>query len=189
MTSRKVQTPCSRYFSFADLIECGETWHDFQRRGGEMDNFPKEVASWDAIAALAATILDRVYEHFGAIDITYGFAGPELTRQIHGRISPFLDQHAGMELNRSGTQICRRGGQSCDFNVPNVDSFHVARWIHQSLSFDRMYLYGASRSIHISYGPERTGKVYAMVRRSNRVVPSQVLPHTWAALPDLFSRL
>jgi len=187
MPHRDLREPCSQHFTFGDFIECGETWQAFHGEGRSLDNVPVDAATWEAIAALATTILDPVYDRFGAVSITYGLATSTLTRNIPGKIAPALDQHAGMERNRHGALICGRGGQACDFSVPGVSSLDVAQWIHETLPFDRLYLYGASRPLHVSHGPQGSKKVYAMIRRATRTVSREVRSHEWAILGDLLT--
>ena len=43
----------------------------------------------------------------------------------------------------------------------------VARWIIANLPFDRLYYYGPSKPVHISYGPENTRAAYRMVESRN----------------------
>jgi len=38
----------------------------------------------------------------------------------------------------------------------------VANWIVENLPFDRLYLYGRNRPIHVSYGPENSRLAYRM---------------------------
>ncbi len=187
MIARDLRERCSNHFTYGDLIECGETLHRYRREGLALDNVPQNDRTWEALTAMATAILDPVHERFGAVVITYGFAGSTLTRHIAGKIAPSLDQHAGMEVNRRGTSICARGGQSCDFHVPGVSSIEVARWVHENLPFDRLYLYGPDRPFHVSYAPERSEKVYAMLRHTSRVVPKEIRPPAWDTVTDLFN--
>lgn len=102
MPHDRLDATCSDHLRFRDLIACGETW---LRLAGQVDNRPRQDATWDAIARLAQRVLDPVIDRFGPITLTYGFASRELTRQISGRIAPELDQHAGHELRRDGLPI------------------------------------------------------------------------------------
>ena len=164
---------CSERFRFSDLIACGETWSSLHREApGPIDAYlPKEPESWTALSALAVAILDPLADRFGAIELTYGFACPALTRHVHGRIAPGLDQHAAHERNRKGGLVCTRGGAAVDLRLPGMDAVEVARWIARSLAFDRMYLYGNDRPLHVSFGPERTGAIWTLrpVRGNYRV--------------------
>ncbi len=136
-----------------------------------MPDLPALDATWEGIARLAEAVLDPLHERFGRVEITYGFAGPSLTRHIHASIAPALDQHAGGELSPRGAPLCKRGGQACDLRAPGVNALEVARWLRGNLPFDRMYLYGEGRALHVSFGPTNAGLAYAMVRRAKRVVP------------------
>src|SRR5207302_7558431 len=97
---------------------------------------------------------DPVVEYFGAIKLTYGFASTALTNLIPKDIAPRLDQHAACETSRNGRLICPRRGAAVDFLVEYEDMVEVARWISTNCSFDRMYVYGADRPIHVSAGPD-----------------------------------
>ncbi|MDO6620395.1 hypothetical protein [Shewanella sp. 6_MG-2023] len=145
----------SQYFSFEQLIQCGETLALTQT-----DNLPKQTQTWIALSQLATQILDPVYEQFGPLELTYGFCSPQLARLIaknkNPHIAPSLDQHCSHELNRNHKIICNRLGAACDFFIQDksVDMQVVAKWISQNLKFDRMYYYGKNAPLHISYGPE-----------------------------------
>ncbi len=177
---------CSRCFRYSDLIECGDTWTRHVQQGTPLGNLPACHETYDAIAQLAQLILDPLQEHLGPVALTYGFAGPSLTRRITGRIAPDLDQHAGSEVNARGRLICSRRGQSCDLRVVDRTSLEVARYIRDALPFDRMYLYGYDRPLHVSYGPEPARKVYAMVPRGRGRVPRDVTTLGWEAITALF---
>lgn len=154
----ELDAPCGANFRFRDLIECGETW---QRTG--IDNSPKQVESYNALHALAVNLLDPLIDYFGMIRLTYGFASAALTREIPARIAPALDQHAACELNRLGKPICPRRGAAVDFIADDEDMLEVARWIACHLPFDRMYVYGRDRPIHLSYGPDACRQVTVML--------------------------
>mgnify|MGYP000869515274 CR=1 FL=1 len=154
-----LDAPCGANFRFRDFIECGETW---QRRAG-IDNRPKRAESYNALHALAINLLDPVIDYFGMIRLTYGFASPALTRQIPARIAPVLDQHAACEVNRLGKPICPRRGAAVDFLVEDEDMLDVARWIASHLAFDRMYVYGPDRPLHLSHGPDARRQVTVML--------------------------
>jgi hypothetical protein len=144
MHDLNVDNFCSRYFKYRDLFFAGETYQRFQP-----SNVPGQEDTWSHYADLATKVLDPVREHFGALTITYGFSGPELYKLIPGRISPKLDQHAGSEIS-NGKLICSRNGAAVDFFCPEVNSIAVAQWIAENLCFDRMYLYGFDKPIHVS---------------------------------------
>lgn len=183
-----LRTQCSRYFRYADLIECGETWRALHDRGARVANLPARDETLAGIALLAKEILDPLHDRFGPLELTYGFAGPSLTRHIHGRISPPHDQHAGSEVTPRGALVCARRGQSCDLRVASAGALEVADWIRANLAFDRMYLYGDDRPLHVSYGPETAGKVYAMVKGMRAVVPRDVTGRERDAIRALFAR-
>ncbi len=169
MPQDPIDTKCSTHFTWRQLIECGETW---RRVGNRVPNLPSQAESWVSLQALAQTVLDPVVEHFGAVELTYCFAGPELLREVPGRIAPALDQHAGSELNRRGKLICTRRGQAADLYVPGVSSDVAAAWVATHTPFDRLYLYGPDRPLHVSFGPDNTRQVVEMIAGpSGRRVP------------------
>ncbi|MGI9280001.1 MAG: hypothetical protein ACR2PX_10265 [Endozoicomonas sp.] len=148
--NQRLSQMCSRHFSYRTLICCGET---FAREN--IDNLPLQEESWEAISKLARHVLDPVVGQFGDIELTYAFCSRKLSLAIAKnsppRIAPKLDQHAGYELNSKGERVCERGGQACDFLVPDIPSTDVARWLVQHCPFDRLYYYGARLPIHVSY--------------------------------------
>lgn len=148
---------CGPHFTYRDLIECGETW-----RRTRVDNRPMLPESYNALHALATNLLAPIIDYFGMIKLTYGFAGPLLTVHINSRIAPALDQHAASELNSRGKLICPRKGAAVDFIVDDEDMLNVAKWIVEEVPFDRMYIYGPARPIHLSYGPEHSRQVTVM---------------------------
>ena len=187
MTLSVLRTLCSRHFTFSDLVECGATWRRLDGAGHGVTNLPTQAATWIAIAELSQNILDPLLDHYGSVDLTYGFAGPSLTRHIRSGIAPLLDQHAGCERRAGGLPVCDRLGQACDLRVPGIGSFEVARWIYDHLSFDRLYLYGDHRPLHVSYGPDRSANVCAMIRRGEHVVPRKLRFAEWEHLASLFA--
>lgn len=168
---------CGAYFTYRHFIECGETWERVK-----LDNNPKQAATFNALHALATNILDPVIDYFGMIRLTYGFASAGLTKEIHGRIAPHLDQHAGHELNRAGKLICKRLGAAVDFLVEDEDMLEVAKWITTNIPFDRLYIYGRNRPLHISFGPERAQQVVVMssTGRGGRLVPKALTVERFA---------
>ncbi len=169
---RQLDQPCSQHFTYRQLIECGETWQT-----SSIDNRPLEENSWQALADLAGNILDPVYDHFGGLQLTYGFSSPKLAtarkklakeRSILPAIYPKLDQHASFEKNKNGDIICPRGGAACDFYIKGTASQNLVIWIVSQLPFDRLYYYGQDRPIHISYNKEqRSGEVSVMSAKTN----------------------
>jgi DNA phosphorothioation-associated putative methyltransferase len=164
----ELDEPCGRHFKYRDLIECGETW---QRTG--MVNLPRNPETYNALHALATSVIDPLIDYFGMIRLTYGFCSPELAKAIPARIAPKLDQHAAHEHNRFGQHICGRLGAAVDFVVEDEDMVEVAKWIAENLLFDRLYLYGPDRPIHISYGPEMLQQVTIMAasKTAGRRIP------------------
>ena len=163
---------CSRYFQYYELFQCGETW--LRHRPV---NIPEQTQSWCDLTKLASVLLDPITEQFGKPVLTYGFAGSELQKQIrqkpHPQIAPKLDQHAASELNRNGKLICPRGGAAVDFYVTDLSSWQLAMWVAQNLPFDRMYLYGARRPIHLSFHQEPKRQITLL----RELESGQVIPH------------
>jgi DNA phosphorothioation-associated putative methyltransferase len=149
---------CGRYLTYRQLIECGET-----QRHLALPNLPQQASSYTALYDLAANILDPVIEYFGAIELTYGFCSTELAKHITGGISPTLDQHAAHERKRSGAAICNRLGAAVDFLVRDENMRDVSDWIISNLPFDRLYFYGESSPVHVSFGPENKREVIDMI--------------------------
>jgi DNA phosphorothioation-associated putative methyltransferase len=152
-----LDTPCGRYFTYRQLVECGET----QQRTG-IANLPVQADSYTALFELGRHILDPVIDYFGMIELTYGFCSPLLAKHISGRIAPALDQHAAHEVKRGGAPVCSRLGAAVDFLVMDEDMEEVAEWVIANLPFDRLYYYGRDRPIHVSYGPTHSRLAYRM---------------------------
>ena len=159
-------SPCGQYFTYRQLIECGET----QAKTG-LPNLPKQADSYTALYELAANILDPVIDYYGPIKLTYGFASPALAKNIKGRIAPKLDQHAACELNRKGEPVCPRLGAAVDFIVEDEDMEEVARWIIANLPYDRLYFYGKDRPIHVSYSENPAHEAWEMREVGGRKMP------------------
>lgn len=170
--------PCGANFTFRNFIECGETWERTR-----LTNIPKQAATFNALHALATNVLDPVIDYFGMIRLTYGFASAALSKEIPGRIAPRLDQHAGHELNRYGKPICARLGAAVDFLVEYEDMLDVAKWITENIPFDRLYIYGPDRPIHVSYGPEQARQVIVMnsTGPEGRLIPKTLSIEKFAA--------
>ena len=162
--------PCGRYLTFRDLIQCGET----QARL-EIKNLPLEPDSYSALLDLSRNVLDPVIDYFGMIKLTYGFCSHELGKDIKSRVAPKLDQHASHEKYR-GKHICDRLGAAVDFIIEDEDMIEVAQWINENLAFDRLYLYGPNRPIHISYSATNAGYVCAMALENqlSRLIPRSI---------------
>ena len=121
------------------------------------------METYASLLALAINVIDPIYDHFGKLKITYGFASQRLMRHIKGRISPDLDQHASCELKQNGSLICNRRGAAVDFMVPKFGAIEVSKWIVDNCEFDRMYIYGNDRPIHISFGPDQSRQIILML--------------------------
>lgn len=162
-----LDTPCGKYFTYRDFIVCGET----QTRTG-IPNLPKEADTYTAIYELAKNILDPVIDYFGMIKLTYGFCSAELAKEISGRISPNLDQHAAHEKKRNGNFICERLGAACDFFIEDENMEEVAAWIAENTSFDRIYIYKKSLPIHVSFSLYPKKQIVEFIfGKSGRLIP------------------
>lgn len=148
---------CGRHLTFRDLIQCGET-----QAKTSIPNIPEHPETYNALARLAALVLDPLIAYFGPIALTYGFCSRELAKHIPGRIAPELDQHAGHELNTRGKPICKRLGAAADFIILDESMLEVAQWIVNNTPFDRLYFYGNARPLHVSYGSEGKREVVLM---------------------------
>ena len=157
---------CGQYFTYRQLIECGET---HSKTG--LATLPKQPDSYTALCDLTIHILDPVIDYFGMVKLTYGFCSPELARHIKGRIAPKLDQHAACELNRKGGPVCPRLGAAVDFIVEDEDMEEVARWIIANLPYDRLYFYGKDRPVHASYSATPAKEAWEMREIGGRRVP------------------
>lgn len=165
---------CGRHFRYRDLIEVGATWK--QR---PINNRPRERATYEAMRALCATVLDPVYERFGSVELTFGFVSPELEKLIrrnpNPNHTPSLDQHAGCEMNHRGKPYCSRLGFAVDLRCPGVGSYKVAGWIVENTAFDRLYFYSDDRPFHVSVGPQESRQITLMQRLpSGRLMPKRV---------------
>jgi len=138
--------PCGANFVYRDLIYCGETLAEH-----DINNLPLSPDSYLALKLLAENILDPVVHRFGSIELTYGFCSANLRKIISKRVAHNLDQHAAHEINRNGNYVCKRLGASVDFKLRDMDMFEVAKWVNSKTPFDRLYFYGSSRPIHVSF--------------------------------------
>jgi hypothetical protein len=175
-----------------DLLTSTDTLRLLAARGEILENLPKEPETWEAIRQMEAQLLTPLLQHFGPFHISYGFASAALVRAIRARarqegrtpqIAPHLDQHCGHERNRSGRRICTRDGLAVDLQIPDVSSEDVAAWIIANLPFDRLYLYGPDRPLHLSWSPQPLGQVVRLIR-----LPSgRLLPRVLSTRPPSFS--
>ncbi len=170
MSIPSLDSLCGKYFRFHDFIECGET----QARTG-LINAPRSPETFSALVDLSTFVLDPVIDYFGMVKLTYGFCSPELGRAIRGGIDPSRDQHASYEENTRGRRVCQRGGAAVDFVVEDESMLEVARWVVENTPFDRLYYYGDSRPIHVSYGRNHDGAIVVIrTTESGRRLPRVV---------------
>ena len=140
-------------------------WH--LPRYPNIDNTPN-AESLNALSDLSVEILVTIQKTFGEVNITYGFTSHKLLQQIKKlnptHIAPNIDQHASYEVNIRDNIICSRGGAACDIFVAGYENnmYAVAKWAADKLPFDRIYLYGNGRPIHISFGPEHNRFIQVM---------------------------
>ncbi|WP_175684566.1 DNA phosphorothioation-associated putative methyltransferase [Burkholderia anthina] len=171
---------CGKWYTYRDLTQCSETV-----RNTGIENAPLLPQSYNALLALTKNILDPVIDYFGRIELTYGFCSPQLARTIKrlgtGRIAANIDQHISHEVDRFGNLICSRGGAAVDFLIQDEDMYAVAEWITASLPFDRIYIYGEDRPIHVSYSLEPARQVIFVDRSDGKVRPRIV--KDFSALP------
>jgi hypothetical protein len=161
---------CSRYFTYRNFIECGETQRDTQ-----ISNLPLEADSYLAIKDLATHVLDHVQDRYGPVKLTYGFSSRELIKKIPGRIAPAIDQHASHERKLNGKLICERTGAACDFIVAGADMREVAIWVLKSTNADRVYYYGSDKPVHVSHSSKPVRQFVEMfIGKNNRRMPKVV---------------
>jgi hypothetical protein len=153
-----------RFFVLREFVQCSEAWKRLDREGKAPANQPQQPETLREMQRLADDVLDRVVEHFGKAELTYGFCVPPLTRHVKDRIEPRIDQHAGHEVNAKGKRICERDGFAADFRVQGIDSLEVARFIVETCAFDRLYFYERTLPIHVSVAPNPSGKVVVVQR-------------------------
>jgi hypothetical protein len=163
------------YSSLEQFCTCTKT---YQRYAEQIDPFPKNPESIEALQQLCEHILDPIIQNFGSdrFQLTYGFCSTDLKRWLakkdpatgtkHGRVTPSLDQHMAHEKNRNGKYYCDRLGAACDFRIIDLPSDELVTWIlGQKLPFDSLYYYKARRPIHISYGPQHKRDLWAFTQK------------------------
>lgn len=157
--------------TFEELYHQLLNWHRAKHLF-DGDNLPSKKSD-QYLSQLIDEILLPLTKHFGAVNITYGFTSPQLTRYIQ-RLSPAgtapsLDQHACAEFNSKGSEICSRAGAACDFIVHGYEEqMHlVAQFICQQLNFDKLYFYGRNRPIHISISEQPLKHLQIMQQSEN----------------------
>ena len=168
MFAPQMDDKCSKYLTYRDLIEVGETFNT-----SNLTNEPVQWSSYMALRDISTFLLDPIIDKFGRIDITYGFCSHGLSRKIPGRIAPQLDQHSAFENNSLGHRICKRDGAAVDFFVPKYreNMQIVADWIIENLAFDRLYFYGENRPIHLSYSdiPSKKATAFSLGKSGRRI--------------------
>lgn len=161
MSLPDIDSHCGKHFIYRDFIECSDTWNRTR-----VDNLPKKIDTYRAIEAITDTILDPAQEAFGKVYLTYGFSSATLVKEIkknpYPNITPSGDQHAGAEVNRNNSLICKRLGIAVDFYVGGVSSLEVACWVAENTNFDRLYFYSPHCPFHVSYGPEHNKSIVYM---------------------------
>ncbi len=159
------------YLTLEDFCTCTNT---YWRYAAQIDPSPKNPdATIPALKALNQFILDPVIDCFGRdrFQLTYGFCSPDLRRYLerrdpvtrvrNGHIAPAIDQHMAHEVKSNGNYCCKRLGAACDFLITDLTSDEVVDWVLRArLPFDSLYFYGASRPIHISYGPQHKRDIW-----------------------------
>jgi hypothetical protein len=165
--------PCGQNYRYRDFIECGETWVV-----SGVENRPASPETYNSINELVSRILDPVVDYYGSVELTFGFCSTKLASAIKkngvGRIAPALDQHACSEHTSKGKLICEREGAAVDFLVVDEDMFEVAQWIADNLPFDRLYVYGPSLPIHVSWASVPIGQIVHVDRSGGLVRPKRV---------------
>ncbi len=158
---------CGKHFTYRNFIECGDTQKRLQ-----LSNIPSNLETYNALYSLATQVLDPVVDYFGSIRLTYGFCSNELSKEISARIAPTLDQHAGHELNVRGEPICSRLGAAVDFIVDDESMYEVAVWICRNTPFDRIYIYGEGKPLHVSFSETPSKQITKMApSASGRLIP------------------
>ena len=166
---KDIKMPCSKYFTYSELIECSDTFKKVS-----VNNIPRDNKTYDAMEYISREILDKVETEFGGLKLTYGFCGAELAKEIPKNIYPRTDQHAGFETNKNGKRLCERDGFACDFYLENISSLSLARWVIKNCKFDRLYYYGADKPIHVSVSDKPTRQIVLMKFKNIRRVPQKI---------------
>lgn len=155
-----------QFYTLDQICKCTNTYKLF---ADQINPYPANPKSIQAYEDLFVNLFDPIIENYGIenLKLSYGFCSIDLMKKLqqknpqtgikYGRIAPKIDQHMSYELNINGNRYCKRGGAAVDFSVNNVNSFDLVEFIASSkLPFDRLYIYGQSRPIHLSYGPENS---------------------------------
>lgn len=148
-----------------EFCTCTQT---YKRHSEDIDPYPWQPESFEAIQALMSNIIEPIISEFGRprFQLTYGFCSLDLKRFLEkGRNQTCckIDQHCALELNQRGKLICDRKGAAADFRIEGMESHELAAWIQRArIPFDSLYFYGAHRPIHISYGPQHKRAIWDM---------------------------
>ena len=123
--------PLSPNFSLEEMVKSQTA----ERKG--IPNTP-ELHHIEAMELLCEKILQPIRDEFGPVMVSSGFRSPELCLAIGSSIN---SQHAK--------------GEACDFEVPGMDNYTLAKWIEDNLDYDQLilecYTGGNSGWIHCSY--------------------------------------
>ena len=144
------------FLSLEKFCTCTQT---YQRHSLDIDPYPWEPESHQAIARLFENIIDPIIDYFGKdnFQLTYGFCSVDLKKYLEkGRNQTCckVDQHCAHELNRNGNPICSRPGAAADFYIADIASSRLVKWIIDFIPFDSLYYYGDDRPVHVSYGSQ-----------------------------------
>lgn len=153
-----------KYITLEEFCTCSQT---YQHYSDQIDPYPWQPESIEAIEKLCFHILDPIIDHFGQsnFNLTYGFCSVDLKKFLSVRRNQTctkVDQHCAHEVNSKGKLICDRLGAAADFRIDQLDSSDLIRWIAsiKKLPFDSIYFYSDSRPIHISYGPQQKRSIW-----------------------------
>jgi hypothetical protein len=181
--------PLGRYFTLEEFCTCTAT---YRKHSGQIDPYPKNQDSIEALRHLTRSLLDPIVDRFGKerFILTYGFCSADLKRFLaredpvtglkNGRVAPSRDQHLASERDRKGNYYCSRLGAACDFRVRDLNSERVVEWILEArLPFDSLYYYGRERPLHLSYGPERKRDIWTFTPAGT---PTRKGVETWVSI-------
>lgn len=152
-----------KYITFEKFCTCTKT---YQHHSQDIDPYPWQPESHDAIALLFNHILNPIINYFGysRFILTYGFCSVDLKKFLsvgRNQTCAKIDQHCAHEVNSRGKLICDRIGAAADFKIADMPSDQLVCWIQQTgLPFDSIYYYGSERPIHISYGPQHKRHIW-----------------------------
>lgn len=153
----------SHYISLEKFCTCSKT---YQRHSQDIDPYPWQPESHDAIASLFTYLLDPIIDQFGKdkFILTYGFCSVDLKKYLEkgrNQTCAKIDQHCAHEVNSRGKLICDRLGAAADFLIEGVQSSEVIALMQlMYFPYDRIYFYGNNRPIHISYGPQHKRHIW-----------------------------